>query len=275
MFIELHTNKNSEWIGLVVSLFLLIFSLFIMWSLGPAGIVLGFFSFLMGFGMTIMASRKFFSKKSAFEIHEDFFLYRKAVDSNFREFVDHNFKYSDITSISQEGLFDNYSDVITISFQNSFSKNYGNEGEIKVDTGMFNFDKMKLIQILEMKRSDSSVTLSEILNKIEYVPNEMPPHMRFFYFFGSLSIMIHTGYGAFTGRLIMPAKRGNYLVLTDASLWICSISLLCFVAYLFSAIIDHYDKRDNEGKYRKYRSVLFRSGFSLYLIALLVNVFFG
>jgi hypothetical protein len=278
MIIEIHKNKNDEWYGLFMGLFLLATSLFMMVELGPTGIVLGFFTFLSGLAFTIMFYRLFSAKKPFIELHEDFFLIRTAANANAKEFVDHIIKYNDIKSVSKVGRHRKSPDIIEmkISGENtdtnlSFGKNELTNENVRIDTTNLLIEKNKLFNIIDRKQRDPGQDLGLISSSIEYSPNKIPFHNRVIYLIFSSFITIYVGYGVFIGRLIIPSKKGS-LVFYGTSLWIASIAFLFCVACVTIKIVDHYDKKDNESIYWRYSSFCFKSGVALYFIALIVNV---
>jgi len=278
MIIEIHKNKNDEWRGLFTGLFLLVTSLFMMVRLGPAGIVLGFFTFLPGLAFTIMFYRLFSAKKPFIELHEDFFLIRTAANANVKEFVDHIIKYNDIKSVSKEGRHRKSTDILEmkISGKNtdtnlSFGKNEITNENVRIDTSNLLIEKNKLFNIIDRKQRDPGQGLGLISSSIEYWPNKIPFHKRVIYSILSAFITIYVAYGVFIGRLIIPTRKGD-LIFYGASLWIASIAFLFCIACVTIKIIDHYDKKDNESIYWRYSSFCFKSGVALYLIALIVKL---
>ncbi len=279
MIIEIHTNKNNEWGGLIMGLVLVAFSFLMMIQLGAAGLVIGFFVFWMGLGFTIMTYRMFSTKKPFIELHEEFFMLRTPVNTDMKEFIEHIINYSDIKSISNEGIFGKASDILTIKISGKNTdtiiemRNTEITNEyVQLETNRLEIEKNKLLSMLEMKHINPDQELSTILSAIGFKPNEIPLYKRVTYFIISTLVTIYVGYGVFIGYLLIPTEEG-FLVLYGFSLWIGSISFLCLAADFFIKIIDHYDKRDNEMTYWKYSNFAFRSGITLYAIALIVKIF--
>jgi len=285
MNIEIYRKKNDEWYGLMMGLSLLAIGLsmmgliFIVGTKAGAALVFGFFIFLAGLAITLLFYRMFSVKKPFVEIQEDFILVRTATTTDMKEFVDHLINYSDIKSITIEGSSRKAPDIIEmkISGKNNdtvvtFGDNEITNENVRLETDKLEFEKNKFLRILEMKQSAPNQGLSAILSSIEYWPNTIPFYKRVIYFFLATFITIYVGYSISIGRLIIPTEDGA-LVLYGSSLWIASIAFLCCVTYFIIKIFDHYDKRDNEKMYWQYSNFVFRTGVSLYFLALIVRLF--
>ena len=105
----------------------------------------------------------------------------------------------------------------------------------------------------------------------DYVPNYVPLKNRVT---NLVLICLLLGYGLFgfyRGELFVAYRRSEVILYGNALL-IALVSFLLGCAYLALAIIDHYDKRNNEHVYRRLESIF--KGFSvlIFIMALIANL---
>ena len=87
-----------------------------------------------------------------------------------------------------------------------------------------------------------------------YVPNNIPPGERIGHIILSLLLLAYGTYGVWVNDLYIPGKRrGTHL--NDVPAWIMYGAIVCACMVLLSVVIDHYDRRDNEKRYRTFASV--------------------
>jgi hypothetical protein len=115
--------------------------------------------------------------------------------------------------------------------------------------------------------NDESVIASEFT----YAPNAIPFKVRLWNITLSVSLLIYGTFGVVTDNFMIPTKRG-VLTLYGYPAWIMYGALLCLVANLTAAIIDHYDTRNNEGRYKKFEALVRKSGWALFILALILSV---
>ena len=73
--------------------------------------------------------------------------------------------------------------------------------------------------------------------------------------------------------LYIPGKFGG-AVFHGIPLLTIYISMLCFVSYCVLKVVGHYDTRNNDLSYRRIAKTVSFLGFSLFIVALLLETFF-
>ena len=80
------------------------------------------------------------------------------------------------------------------------------------------------------------------------------------------------GYGLYVNDLIIPMRRSNEdLHLHDEPAFIMFAAFLCGALVLLSVVIDHYDRRNNEHKYKDFADRMGIWGWVLFVVALVLQ----
>ncbi len=116
----------------------------------------------------------------------------------------------------------------------------------------------------------ASDTTSAVLPESTYVPNAIPVKTRLWNVTLSVVLLIYGTYGVVTDNFVLPAKRGA-LTLYGYPAWVMYGALLCLVANLIAVVVDHYDRRDNETKYKTVEALTRKSGWTLFVLALVLS----
>ena len=98
-----------------------------------------------------------------------------------------------------------------------------------------------------------------------YRPNRVPPKERFIFIVLSLFLIVYGSYGVLTDDLYIPTSgRRRYsstprpnsgMHLHGPAAWCIYLAILCAVACMISMVVDHYDERDNEIKYKQFAQI--------------------
>ncbi len=83
-----------------------------------------------------------------------------------------------------------------------------------------------------------------------YVPNYIPSKERVQNLLFSILLFAYGSYGVYANDLYIPGKRSKGVHLHDFAAWAMYGAMLCACLVLFSVIVDHYDRRNNEKHYR-------------------------
>ncbi len=108
-----------------------------------------------------------------------------------------------------------------------------------------------------------------------HVPNRIPAAQRFLDILYALVIIAFGALSLFKGDLLLPGKRtsgSNGMVLHGVSAWVMYGAMLCAICVLLSSVVDHYDRRNNEGSYRRFVRAGKICGWSLFVSALVLHV---
>ena len=89
-----------------------------------------------------------------------------------------------------------------------------------------------------------------------YIPNYIPLKERIWHILGAIGLAIYTGWCIGEGAVIVPFGRGAHadaMVFNEWAMVPAAIAIVHLAAYALSHIADHYDIRNNEYTYKKFR----------------------
>jgi hypothetical protein len=87
-----------------------------------------------------------------------------------------------------------------------------------------------------------------------YLPNSVPLLQRIAYACLAVALLGYGAIGVLVDALWIPGRRTTGLVLAGIPAWLALASLCVGAIGLFSVVIDHYDRRNNERHYRRLQS---------------------
>ena len=102
-----------------------------------------------------------------------------------------------------------------------------------------------------------------------YIPNSIPAATRWGNTAAALFLLAYGSYGVWVNDLYLPGKRGPGVHLHDESALLVFAAMLCGCAVLLAVVIDHYDERDNEHRYRQFGKIIGTLGWALFIGALI------
>ena len=105
-----------------------------------------------------------------------------------------------------------------------------------------------------------------------YIPNQVPLRERTVHIVLSLFLVAYGGYGLWVDDLYIPGKRSNGLHLQGAPAWMMYGAMICACVVLISLVVDHYDRRDNERRYRAISAAGEVLGWSLFGVSLFLGL---
>lgn len=107
-----------------------------------------------------------------------------------------------------------------------------------------------------------------------YLPNRLSILERLAYCVLALTLFAHATLGVYIDDLIIPGRRGN-----DNShfhgwqAWLIACAIYLVVLSLISRIIDHYDKRNNEQRYRQFEQLAWYTSGALIGLSFILRIF--
>jgi uncharacterized membrane protein len=102
----------------------------------------------------------------------------------------------------------------------------------------------------------------------EYRPNQISPMTRLFNLVWVILLVSIAIYAWVNGSLLIPGKGDSAgLLFTGFSLWLFLLAIVSAAINSIITIVDHYDKRDNERRYRSFSRLLNILGLTLVIAA--------
>jgi hypothetical protein len=86
-----------------------------------------------------------------------------------------------------------------------------------------------------------------------YVPNVVSLMQRVAYACLAVALVLYGAVGVLTDALWIPGRRTSGVVLAGIPAWLAMASLCIGALGLLSVVVDHYDRRNNEQKYRRFQ----------------------
>lgn len=112
--------------------------------------------------------------------------------------------------------------------------------------------------------------------KLRYTPNKIVRGERVIAVLGTMFLLGYGAWGLMTDGIYLPGARGRRphgMHLHGLSAWVMFGAFLCLAAVMLSAVVDHYDERDNEASYKTFTS--WSTALMLALFALAVAMHIG
>lgn len=110
------------------------------------------------------------------------------------------------------------------------------------------------------------------MRKPIHIPNHIPLSQRCWSAMGACALFLWGSYGIYTNDLVIPLRRRNRIHLHDEPALLMFAAFVCGAMVLISVIIDHYDERNNEHKYKKFSEAVGCIGWFLFGAALLLHL---
>jgi uncharacterized membrane protein len=106
-----------------------------------------------------------------------------------------------------------------------------------------------------------------------YIPNHIPLSTRLWNMLFSVGLLAYGTIGILNDDVYLPGKRGNGIHFHGIPAWLIYGAMICAVLNMLSVIADHLDQRNNETNYRRFAKVTQYGGWTLFGIALVLDVF--
>ena len=79
--------------------------------------------------------------------------------------------------------------------------------------------------------------------------------------------------GFYQSQVDLWGRRIRVAVLTEGPAWLMAAAFVCGSLVLFSVVVDHYDRRNNESTYQGFRWTIVRLGWCLVAASLISHVY--
>lgn len=107
-----------------------------------------------------------------------------------------------------------------------------------------------------------------------FSPNEISAFDRGLNTFLSILLLLYGIIGLLVDDIYLPGKHTRGIHFHGTPAIIAFAGFMCFVLYLLTIVIDHYDRRNNERRYVQFRKFIRFMGYTLLLVAIFVDCFF-
>lgn len=106
-----------------------------------------------------------------------------------------------------------------------------------------------------------------------YVPNQVSIFSRVLYATIAIALLAYGSYGLYVDDIYLPSKHGSGQHLHGIQARLIYGVMLCLCIHLFSSVVDHYDRRDNERYYRLVAKWSAYLGLVVFFIGMFIEVF--
>ncbi len=138
------------------------------------------------------------------------------------------------------------------------------------------FNKLvKTLEKSEMGTDENQVIHQDASIKIaddDYKPNTVPAFTRLKNLFSSAALLAYGTYGLWINDLYIPGNRSAGVHLHDLPAWVMFGAFFSACVVMISACIDHYDKRNNEIKYKKLSNTFQQIAWGFFLLSISMQI---
>lgn len=107
---------------------------------------------------------------------------------------------------------------------------------------------------------------------MDYLPNRIPLGERLINIVLSSGLLLYGGYGLQVNDLYIPGKRTSGVHLHDEPALLMYAAFVCGCLVMLSVVVDHYDERNNEQKYRAFAKAFKWLGWGSFVASLIWHV---
>ena len=107
---------------------------------------------------------------------------------------------------------------------------------------------------------------------MKYVPNKISLVERVMNIIFSAFLLIYGSHGIYINDLYMPGKHSRGINLHDEPALVMYAAFICGCLVMLSVVVDHYDERDNEHKYKLFAKYFKFLGLGLFGVALVWHI---
>lgn len=105
-----------------------------------------------------------------------------------------------------------------------------------------------------------------------YQPNFFSLPERLTNFLLAAALIAYATFGVYIDDLYIPTSRRRGMHLQSASAWLMCLAIVCAAAVLFALVVDHYDRRNNEHHYERFKKGASMAGWGFFCVALFWHV---
>lgn len=105
-----------------------------------------------------------------------------------------------------------------------------------------------------------------------YRPNQVPLGERVFHLVSAVVLLVYGSYGVWMNDLYVRGKYGKGFHLHDGMAWLMFGAFVSAVCVMLSVVVDHYDRRNNERKYRQFARTTMLIGWGFFSLSIGVRI---
>jgi len=106
----------------------------------------------------------------------------------------------------------------------------------------------------------------------KYIPNKFTLKERTINLLLSLVIIVYGTVGLTENDIYIPGKRGRGIHFYGFTAFLVYVAMMVVSISMLSVIVDHYDERDNERKYKSIKSAATALAVSLFILAVFLKI---
>ncbi len=103
----------------------------------------------------------------------------------------------------------------------------------------------------------------------QHAPNTFSLWERASNTFLALALLAYGAHGLLRDDLYLPGRRSRGVHLHGTPAWIMYGAFVCAAAVLLALVVDHYDRRNNEHHYDRFKQLVGKAGWGFFFAALL------
>lgn len=124
-----------------------------------------------------------------------------------------------------------------------------------------------------LQSQNDSTIQKDKFKRNRYVPNFIPKSERIFAAIVAFVALIYGGIGVWNDDLILIGQRSHIVHLHGLPAWIAYSSFIAFAISMLTAIVDHYDKRNNESYYASFGFRMLKLFALLFVFAIVLDLY--
>lgn len=89
---------------------------------------------------------------------------------------------------------------------------------------------------------------------------------------GALLLIAYGTYGILKNDVYLPGKRGQGVHFTGLTAWLAFAAMVLAALHFLAGVVDHYDRRNNEARYRDFSMYTLALACTLFIVALVLGM---
>ena len=128
--------------------------------------------------------------------------------------------------------------------------------------------------LVDSRRSKIAVKHRGQIAQVSYRPNDIPKWERNARIIGAVVLIAWGTFGVAQNNLLWLGSFDSNIHLRGVSAWLMFGAMICAAAHLLVAVLDHYDRRNNEDVYQIRKKRFYALGWGLFFCSIAAIVLF-